>query len=297
MGRRKSGRLEGRAGAGRRGFLLLLAVAAMAAGPSGALQSDEAAHPPRSNAKWFGQGRKEGMPQRRDIRQSHRVHVAREKMECTDCHEGATDEAGAGLPKMDVCADCHDKQTSEVGENRTGCLFCHTFAQPAPDCTEASCTEDTLPEIKPRLGPQPYRDLRYPGEEDERGFSHRKHAEAEVACADCHGEIASEGAIPFPSGKYMPTAQRCLDCHAKDLGHFTHQAHQAKGIDCEDCHEEALNPRKSPMPDASYRPPGLPTATPPACAECHDPVSTGCETCHVPGKFDKRIRPARHSGA
>ena len=276
---------------------LLLALAAMAAGMSGVLQSEETGRPLPSNAEWFGRGWEEDAAQRRDIRQNHRIHVTQEEMECTDCHEGATDEDGAGMPKMDVCADCHDKQTSEVGEDRTGCLFCHTFAQPVPDCTEASCTEDTLPEIEPRMGSAPYRNLRYPGENDERGFSHRRHAEAEVACADCHGDIAREGAIPFPSGKYMPTPQRCLDCHAKDLGRFTHQAHQAKGIECEDCHEEELDPQKTPMPDESYRPPGLPTATPPACTECHEPVSTACETCHVPGTFDKRIPPAGHRGA
>jgi hypothetical protein len=41
-------------------------------------------------------------------------------------------------------------------------------------------------------------------------FSHRMHVRAEVACAECHGDVAAMHAVtqdrPFTMG-------RCLDCH------------------------------------------------------------------------------------
>ena len=274
---------------------LLLAAVSVSGGWTGFWSAEPDEDTPAHNPQRFGLGWEEGAAERRDIRQSHKVHVGQEEIECTDCHEGAKESARAGMPEMEACGDCHDEEVSEETEDRSGCLHCHTFPEPVPGCSRDGCSEETLPDIVTVMGPAPYRNLRYPSEDDPKGFSHALHAEAEIPCAACHGNIAQEGAIPFPSGKYMPKPERCIACHAKDLGHFTHQAHKELEIACNDCHEDEVEEEN--MPDESYRPSGLPTTTPEACKECHDPVSARCDTCHIPNTFDRAVRPMTHRGA
>ena len=249
----------------------------------------------RQQARWFGQGW-DGSAPRRDVMQNHKIHVQDEEIDCTTCHAGAQDEAQAGMPEMSVCEDCHD-EVDDTKDDKTGCLKCHTFADPNPACTADECTEASLPEIEVKtLGPKPYRNLRYAEEDQKGGFSHKVHFKAEIACKDCHGDVALEAGIPFPSGKYMPTPQRCADCHAKDLGHFSHVRHQARDIACADCHGEGEYAKDwtEPLPEGAVVPTGRPGETPALCRDCHDPVSKDCQTCHVAGTFAKNVPPPSH---
>jgi ferredoxin len=55
-------------------------------------------------------------------------------------------------------------------------------------------------------------------------FSHREHAAAGAACADCHGDVAA-AAMPLPKERDISMAA-CMDCH------------RAKGasLACDFCH-------------------------------------------------------------
>jgi len=135
--------------------------------------------------------------EKRSVKQSHKIHVEQEEIECTDCHEKAEEEAAAGMPKMSVCSGCHEAAEGE--ELTEECLFCHVG------------TLEELEEVKAGsrklvYGPRKYQNLT---------FSHETHLSSEIKCVSCHGKIAEEGTIPFPSGKYMPRPQQCLDCHQK----------------------------------------------------------------------------------
>lgn len=239
---------------------------------------------------WFGRGYV--AEAHRDIRQNHQIHVVKEEIECAECHEGAKTTDLAGMPKESACADCHDEQTSREGTERKGCLFCHELEKPVEGCTAAGCPKEKLPAFTPRLGPEPYKNLRYPTGKDGAGFSHKKHFKAEIPCASCHGEVAKETTMPFPSGKYMPQPQRCFDCHAKDLERFSHPIHKDLKVDCEDCHEDDVSEKK--MPGADYVPTGAPNSTPETCRDCHEPLPRTCDSCHKPGTYDKEVKPPDH---
>jgi hypothetical protein len=255
-----------------------------------------------SNLRWYGKGYQEGAEAGRSFNFNHEQHVVEEELDCTECHAGAEEEARAGMPAEKVCADCHD-ETERGGEDRSGCLKCHNVAAQNPACSEDDCPADQFPEIKVKIGPQPYRNLRYveePGEEGEaKGFSHAVHKQAEIACKDCHAGIAEQAGMPLPSGRFMPRPRRCFDCHTKELRNFSHALHQGKEIECDACHEQAPEDAKdwtTPLPEGVVVPQGIPTSTPEVCADCHQPVVSECQTCHVPGSYDTKVAAPSHRG-
>jgi hypothetical protein len=109
------------------------------------------------------------------LRFDHRAHAAR-GIECTACHDAASDRPRAGHP---ACAPCH-----AIGEEPDqGCALCHaagTYAAPAA---------------------APENDLR---------FSHRLHLARAVPCAECHPGVASATRL---GAARRPSMERCLQCH------------------------------------------------------------------------------------
>ena len=226
---------------------------------------------------------------RRDIRQSHLVHVTEQELNCTECHRGAQKDQKPGMPEMDICADCHEEETDDEKENLKGCLHCHTFANPSPECTKEKCTEDTMPEFTANMGPKPF-GLKYAKKGEKGGFSHNTHFKKNVTCNRCHGEIAKEGRIPFPSGKYMPTANKCYNCHSKSFAGFTHKNHIGRDIQCSKCHGNVATEGQRPFPKGKYLP-----DVEVQCRECHKPVSTECITCHTKEIAENGDKPSNHT--
>jgi len=138
------------------------------------------------------------------------------------------------------------------------------------------------------VGPQPV------------AFSHKQHAAAKLACADCHpGATSKERAG-------LPAASRCLACHrtivpdhpeVRKLGafekkggripwvrvyqvpefvFFSHASHTGAGIDCETCH--------GPVAERDVLAKEVSTSMT-ACMSCHAAreVSNDCHFCHALG--------------
>ncbi|MBC8425813.1 hypothetical protein H8E07_17005 [bacterium] len=122
----------------------------------------------------------------------HDVHLDNE-IACGTCHgdvAGSTSGLSTHRPDMDVCADCHDTDDEDL------CAQCHTNV----DAAGAPATEPS------------------PGW----NFSHAIHLGVEMACADCHGDLA----VAAPR---LPAKDLCRSCHE------TADAY----ADCRVCHAES----------------------------------------------------------
>ncbi|MCP4754690.1 MAG: hypothetical protein GY866_27735 [Proteobacteria bacterium] len=203
--------------------------------------------------------------EKRDIKQSHRVHVREEKMVCDDCHVASEKDAeGSGLmPKQAVCADCHEQVEDKA--NQKGCLFCH-------DVTLSEMAEIKNGEKKVAMRPVTHRSL---------VDSHKTHGEIGYGCQDCHGNIDFEGDIPFPSGKYLPKARQCFDCHEKELQAFS------VSENCAQCHKPNTYDRfQAPVNHAdgwksvhgAHAMVQSDTTHGRDCGTCHE--KTDCVACH-----------------
>jgi len=138
------------------------------------------------------------------------------------------------------------------------------------------------------VGPQPV------------AFSHKQHAAARLACADCHpGATSKERAG-------LPAASRCLACHrtivpdhpevrrlaalekkggripwvriyqVPEFVFFSHASHTGAGIDCQTCH--------GPVAERDVLAKEVSTSMT-ACMSCHAAreVSNDCHFCHALG--------------
>jgi ribosomal protein L40E len=138
-------------------------------------------------------------------------------------------------------------------------------------------------------------------------FSHKLHAEQDVACNDCHGDMAR---VASAGSSRLPKEDTCLQCHEeekksgkcgmchtnadKPAGHrrertetvtFSHETHvdRQKG-DCKICHaeiHEATSVARSERPKMFVK-----------CMECHrrDFRAEDCRKCHS-DLVDPKDRP------
>ena len=133
-----------------------------------------------------------------DVPFDHTIHAGKYGIPCLDCHAFADRSPVAGIPSGRKCMGCHnfvDKEKPAVAK-----LASHVEAG------------------------EPLRWLRVFSIPDFVYFSHRMHVRANVACAECHGDMASMKTVvqgqPFTMG-------RCLGCHQQR--NATH--------DCLGCHK------------------------------------------------------------
>ena len=116
------------------------------------------------------------------IRFSHRLHVAEQEAECTDCHEAVGSSRNASdllLPGHDQCGGCHDIDESD----ESSCAECHVDGEPAG--YEA-----------------PVRVVRFDHEQHVTGMA--------LACDVCHAGV---GEAEAPSVAYLPSMDVCSTCH------------------------------------------------------------------------------------
>jgi len=128
-------------------------------------------------------------PLRPQIRFSHKLHD--EQAECAGCHTTVQEQAEAGVPKLSDCLDCHDGMQSEKPEDQVEEKKLEIYAAGKREI-QWRRSAYMVPDIK---------------------FSHKVHVvEGELACKDCHGDIAQTDALPkTPAFPY--THQLCGECH------------------------------------------------------------------------------------
>jgi len=121
---------------------------------------------------------------RQPIAFSHRVHAEKAGLDCLACHDGATTQDAARLPEAATCLACHTTilpDDPEVAKLRA-----------AADGRIAWARVYTLPHYV--------------------FFGHREHVTGGVACAECHGPVATREAVR----KEVSTGMNaCLACHRR----------------------------------------------------------------------------------
>jgi len=177
---------------------------------------------------------------------SHEIHGEDKGLHCVNCHSGAYASDSAGLPGPQLCRPCHDRRDEA----------------------------DLPPEY--RLDAQFEEDGRFKAQHlaqipDEVRFSHGRHAEAGVSCADCHGDAGTSEVLPSDAAV---SKDACLSCHAE----------RGARNDCGACH---IQINKDWLPDSHAHAWDLAhgkvvRARDPAvsnrCSLCHEPAS--CQSCH-----------------
>ncbi len=116
---------------------------------------------------------------------SHKIHGSAEDLSCTDCHTGAVSKDKAGMPRLAQCQLCHEeKDVDKPMDRRAASRFVdgklkalHLAALPA--------------EMK---------------------FSHKVHANANISCEQCHGDMTGRATV---NSDVQVRMQQCVDCHAE----------------------------------------------------------------------------------
>jgi hypothetical protein len=133
-----------------------------------------------------------------DVPFDHTIHAGKYGIPCLDCHAYADKSPVAGIPSGRKCMGCHkfvDKENPTVAK-----LASHVEAGESLRWQRVFAIPDFV------------------------YFSHRMHVRANVACAECHGDVAKMKTVvqgqPFTMG-------RCLGCHRER--NATH--------DCLGCHK------------------------------------------------------------
>jgi hypothetical protein len=183
-----------------------------------------------------------GRPKKADLIFNHKYHTKDLELSCDTCHEGATTEVEAGLPSEETCQVCHEFDREKPSK---ACLTCHSTTKPKIARERKAEYADVI-------------------------FSHAKHAGME--CGECHPGV--EKSTQIRRGKYIPTMERCLKCHA-ELG---------VSQECETCHEVVRKEEKPSSHGAGFdRAHGTLSEMKDAqCALCHQ--SDFCQECHLEKK-------------
>jgi hypothetical protein len=128
----------------------------------------------------------------------HTIHAGKYEIPCLDCHAYADKTPSAGLPSGRKCMGCHKFVAKESPAIQT--LAARFAAGESLKWERVFYLPDYI------------------------YFSHRMHVRAQVACSECHGDVASMKTVtqdrPFTMG-------RCLSCH--EARHATR--------DCLGCHK------------------------------------------------------------
>lgn len=121
---------------------------------------------------------------RQPIAFSHRLHVGKQNIQCTQCHLYVGKSRHAGIPFVETCMQCHKDITTQSPEIEK--LLSHWRDQ------------------KPIEWANIYRlpDFIY--------FSHKRHIMAKVDCSECHGKVERMETIRQVSSLKMGW---CISCH------------------------------------------------------------------------------------
>jgi len=175
---RSSPPAQGREPRGRR-RILVLAAGSLVVGLVATIASPQtpapSASPPTAGS---------APPAAGEVSFDHTIHAGKYGMPCLDCHAYADKTASAGLPSGRKCMGCHKFVAKESPAIQT--IAARFGAGESLKWERVFYLPDYI------------------------YFSHRMHIRADVACSECHGDVASMKTVtqdrPFTMG-------RCLSCH------------------------------------------------------------------------------------
>jgi len=262
-------------------YLMVLAcgiAAALALGGKAIAAGDEAS---KTSAVESGPSPIIYPPQELPLRFSHEKHLAFGTLSCIDCHVEATTSTEAAdvmLPKPRLCDSCHGSDHSnlaavEAGSSIMGsCGTCHV-----------GWREEDGNRVARVIIPAP--NLR---------FSHKAHADRNIGCAQCHGNVEK---LDMVTREQLPRMRDCLRCH-----HMPEPSRGAAKGECITCHlTEMDGTMRTDFPNGKLLPPAwlggaqhdadflfrhrfLAAQNAQLCSSCH--TEDFCTDCH-----DGRIRP------
>lgn len=152
---------------------------------------------------------------------SHRLHAGDLGIDCLFCHTGAERSRHAGFPSFSTCAACH------------------RFVRARWDAVRADSTAAS-PEIERLLADSPsIRWVKVHNLADFVYFDHSRHIHGGVACARCHGDVASMERVRQTVDMNMGWCVRChRDENVKLNAGVTIDDYieERAGIDCAKCH-------------------------------------------------------------
>ncbi len=136
-------------------------------------------------------------------------HAAHQDSSCEDCHTFRPDGSYTGIPKLENCKQCHESQMGSTEDER---ILVEEYIQ-------------NEKEIPWRV---------YSSQPDNVYFSHASHKAKNVACTECHRDVAKEQKNPVYrenritgySSEIMKM-EVCEKCHAR----------QGASNNCEICHK------------------------------------------------------------
>lgn len=131
---------------------------------------------------------------------SHKIHLTRVGLECTDCHEYVERSPRAGVPPVATCMDCHE-----------------AVATDRPEIQKLTAYWE-------RKEPVPWNRVYKIRKRKYVYFTHKRHIAAEVECAQCHGEVAAMDKIRRVRSLEMGW---CVTCHRS----------RGAPTDCYTCHK------------------------------------------------------------
>lgn len=155
-------------------------------------------------------------PQSLTLRFNHKLHQTKVGMKCQSCHKAALTSQSAQdhlVPTGQTCDDCHgtshdDLAAVKPGDDATGqCAFCHVGYEPKDGNRVAKL-------VLPRANMI---------------FNHKKHADRNINCRQCHGEVQE---LELATRDQLPRMRGCFGCHQ-------YPDSAARGLakgSCETCH-------------------------------------------------------------
>ena len=195
----------------------------------------------------------------KSVRFSHKTHVTDEEMDCVDCHLTVEDEAAAGMPRMGQCMACHRGIDEDLPEKKRPLVV---FGKKPVWSSVTDIPEENI-------------------------FSHQKHGEAGVDCAECHPGIETSARI---TGKVRVAMDACTKCHAK----------KKAANECETCHREIRKDREPPDHKHNWKRYHGQAAradsgkTSHDCSLCHQ--ESTCDACHQDEAPQNHNNHWRHRG-
>jgi hypothetical protein len=214
------------------------------------------------------------------IRFDHKLHVQGQHLRCQSCHAAAmtSDSVGDSLiPPGTQCDACHQTDHADLHAVKgSACATCHEGYQPSDGNVVRGLDMPRANMI----------------------FSHKRHAQRNINCQQCHGRVEDVG---LATRDQLPRMRGCLHCHqAPDVL----SRGDAKGA-CDTCHLRG-GPREGGTirttfaqgkllppawlhdaehgPDFLERHKSVAGADSAFCASCHK--EDFCVDCH-----DGRVRP------
>jgi len=193
----------------------------------------------------------------------HSLHAAKTNLSCSSCHRDADSSVDAGMPSIAQCSLCHkDLDQGKPPEEQAAAFF-------AGDAVVSAHVTDLDEEVR---------------------FSHATHAKYQVACNECHGDVAASSAVPATA---RVTMDACIRCH---------QQRNARQDECSTCHERIRADRapEDHLREWTRRHGGVVrmegSATAANCTMCHEQERdcTGCHQVEPPGDHTNYWRTRGH---